>query len=131
LGRSINGHADIFVDDIVLSGPPFVGRLESTVKKIITQEGFHFNPSKTGEAPVTKEQILTGIRVNQNFDVPSEKIRDAQELLKQLRERVDGGERIPEREIRSIDGKIRYIRSLNPGAGKHLFRRLRKILKAA
>jgi len=128
LSKSTNGRADLYVDDIVFSGPGYAGKLKNTMNSIINQEGFRSNPSKTFELGRKKEQVLTGIRVNDRLDVPKDKVEAAKTIINDLGYRKTKGENISERELRSIKGKIRYIASLNRGAGQYLSRQLNSAL---
>ena len=130
LADSINGVSGTFVDDIVISGPPYVGNFQLTIKKIICQEGFRPNEEKTRPIQNGKEQVIAGIRVNNRLDAPSEKIRETRRLIDQARADLALGIIVHPSILRSIQGKIRYIDSLNPGAAKALRKRFRPALIA-
>lgn len=131
LASSIGGHADIFVDDGVMSGPPYAGRFKGTIVRIISQEGFRAHPTKTTEVPATKEQVLTGMRVNKRLDAPRAKLQAARTLIQGIRGQISRGEQISHRDLLSVRGKIRWIQSRNPGAGRFLSRQLTKALNAS
>lgn len=114
-----------FVDDVTLSGPHHLNRLEKTVKKIIVQEGLQVNEEKTEPVPASKEQVVTGVRVNNQLDVPSAKLTEVRKKLDEMASREAQGIEVAPDELASVEGKIRHIGSLNPGAAKVLWRRLR------
>ena len=130
LANSIDGRADMYVDDGVLSGPPYAGRFKRTIARVISQEGFRAHPLKTKSVVATEEQVLTGIRVNTRIDAPREKIQLAKRRIQDVRARVSRGERIPHRDLQSVRGLIRWIQSLNLGTGRSLMRQLTKALGA-
>jgi len=130
LAKALGGKSDIFVDDIVLSGPGYAGRLKGTVKNIIQQEGFQPNDAKTEELDAKTEQVLTGIRVNSILDVPSEKIEVVREIIRDLKNRKFGSRYISESELASVRGRIRYIIKLNRGTGLFLKRKLQASLRS-
>lgn len=118
------GNFTQYVDDITFSGPEHLTKLKNLIAKIVQQEGFKINPTKTKEMPAGTEQTVTGIRVNDGTDAPSKKIAEVRGLLDQL----ESGElELNEKFINSIKGKIQYISGLNKGAGMKLSNRLEKI----
>lgn len=128
LATDNGGTADIFVDDIVVSGPAYTGRLKRTVLKIVEQEGFKPNTDKTDVVDRNSEQVLTGVRVNHSLDVPSGKVAAIRELISDIKDRRLRGHLVSRKEERSARGKIRYVKRLNKGAGVFLERSLEAAL---
>jgi len=116
-----------YVDDIAFSGPGYVGRLVPTFKRIVQQEGYRINESKTKIADHKSEKVVTGVRINGGPDIPSKMLKEVRGLL-DVMENCQGPQSFPGRELISLKGKIGYIESLNRGAGKHLRRRLSHML---
>jgi RNA-directed DNA polymerase len=117
-----------YVDDITFSGSAHIGRLNPLIKKIVNQEGFKVNPSKTKVMDNGCEQVVTGVRVNQGADVPSEKIQEVRNLIDELEVQQRSERKISESEAASLRGKIQYVTQLNRGAGRSLQRRLGRVL---
>jgi len=117
-----------YVDDIHFSGPCHIAKLVPLVGKIVKQEGFEINPSKSKIANANKEQTVTGLRVNQGIDVPRNKMKEARQFLEEIKLRQESGRELSRRELASIKGKIRHIENFNHGAGRFLQRDLKRIL---
>lgn len=122
-----NGFLTQYVDDIVISGPPHIIRLKGLVKKIIEDNGFVCHPEKLVVFLPEDERVVTGVRVDGGIDIPSTYLREVSKHIRCLEDRCAGGASITDKELRSIRGKAYYVRSLNPGAGKTLLRRIEKI----
>ncbi|NOY88530.1 MAG: hypothetical protein GXO93_03945 [FCB group bacterium] len=99
------------------------------LKKIIRQEGFTPNDSKTDTCLREQEIVIAGIRVDNGFDAPSKKIRETRNLIEAIQCDSDTGKVTDDSTIRSIRGKIQYIKEFNPGAALNLSRRLNKVLQ--
>lgn len=115
-----------YVDDIIFSGPAHLIRLEKTITKIVQQAGLSINVKKTNKMPDSIEQSVTGIRVNNNFDAPSVKIRQVRKAIDLIESK---GTNPTDKELQSIVGQITYIESLNRGAGKSQRSRLGRALR--
>lgn len=118
-----------YVDDIALSGPSHITELTPLVKKVVEQEGFQTNERKTKEAIGKDEKIVTGLRVNQQLDVPSGKMREIRGTLKELEENLRNGKQPIRSDLIALQGKITYVRSFNRGAGRFLMRQLNRIIR--
>lgn len=127
LAKTFNGDSGTFVDDIVLSGPKFIGRFKPIVLKIIKQEGFNANRKKSECFSGNSETVIAGIRVENGIDVPSKKIKEVRDIIDEFKNRCNYGECLKDSEIKSVYGKIGYIKRLNKGAAKSLQRQLDKI----
>jgi RNA-directed DNA polymerase len=130
LASQHGGHHSQFVDDTTVSGPDHLRRLKTLAIRIIEQEGFRVHPDKVQILDSSEEQVVTGVRVGSNLDVPAKKLAEVKEAIHQVGLRTANKEVIREREIRSLAGKIEYVKRLNPGAGKCLGRQLRKLLRS-
>lgn len=133
LERLATLHGAIFtqyVDDLTLSGPRRIQGLVRLVEKIIRQEGLRAKRSKTQMLHSDEEQVVTGVRVNHGFDVPSEKVREAREQIDTIARQKDAGVEPNHAGLVSLRGKIRYVGRLNKGAGRHLAVRLERVLSA-
>ena len=123
LARAHKGDNSQYLDDITISGPRHIAQLCPLVEKIVKSEGFFINASKTKVRYQSDEQIVTGVRVNQSIDVPSEKIKEAKELLQRLK----NGNKLSRQELLSLKGKINHITTHNRGARHHLRRQMRSL----
>jgi RNA-directed DNA polymerase len=117
-----------YVDDITFSGPAHIARLNPLIRKIINQEGFKANPLKSKVMDIGREQVVTGIRVNQGTDAPTEKIEELRKLLDELEIHQRSGQRFLKDQVASVRGRIQYVTQLNQGAGRYLRRRLDRLL---
>ena len=81
-----------YVDDTTFSGPIHIAHLNPLINKIINQEGFTANISKTKVMGAGQEQVVTGVKVNQGADVPSLKIREVRKQIDKFKlfDKVDG-----------------------------------------
>lgn len=127
MSRNINGgHAQ------VVKVRKELKNCKNKIAKIIMQEGFKINVLKTKVTPQNKEQIVCSIRVNKSYpDVPSEKIKEVRRQIDELNKNIIHGQRILDNNLRSLEGKIRYIDQWNRGAGKHLENKLKRIKERA
>lgn len=117
-----------YVDDYAFSGEIKLARYENKIAQIVTQEGFTTNPDKTELTSANKEQVVTGVRVNgQHPDVPSVKIKKVRKRIAELEKRLESGQGIADRDLRSLEGKIGWIRWFNRGTAKFLQCRLHRI----
>jgi RNA-directed DNA polymerase len=114
-----------YIDDYSFSGGNRLSRYTEKVEMIASQEYFKINPSKTEICNASSEQIVTGIRVTGSRpDVPSEKIKEVRRSIAELAALTSSGNYIPRTYLKSLQGKIAYIRSLNRGSAKFLQRKL-------
>jgi len=129
LADFVDGHSGTFVDDLALSGPPWVGRFRSTVRRIIRQERLTPNDLKTVVVKSSEEQVIAGVRVNHGLDAPKTKVHEVRALIEQLHLDVADGKSPDLSVLRSIRGKIQHVDSLNRGAAHSLTRRLARALE--
>lgn len=116
-----------WVDDITISGPKHIEKLIPLIEKIISQSGFSPNIKKRDVVLSSNEQVVTGIRVNFQIDAPSEKFDQVKKKIEEIRKRKS---MISSKEYASLSGRIRYIKKLNPGAGKYLGNQLNSLPRA-
>lgn len=70
LAQRLNFTYTFFSDDITISGNGGIKNLKKLICKIFRQEGFSINRDKIKELPYWKSQEVTGIIVNEKFNVP-------------------------------------------------------------
>ncbi|HUT60260.1 MAG TPA: reverse transcriptase family protein [Phycisphaerae bacterium] len=136
LGKRFKGLADAhnskytqFVDDGNLTGPKHLVRLKGLAAKMVRQEGFAVNTKKLQAIGAEGEQVVTGVRVNNQIDIPSAKLAELKRCVEQLVSEIRSG-RLPSlKQLRSIEGKLRSAAFLNYGAIKPLQRRLNKAIR--
>ena len=117
-----------YVDDYTFSGNKRIARCQNKIAKIIKQEGYKINLSKTKVMPASEEQITTGIKVNNpSPDIPKEKLRKARQDMNKLEQMIENYEFISEKKLKSIQGQICYIRQFNLGAARFQQNRLNRI----
>lgn len=118
-----------FVDDGAISGPGYLERLRPLIEKVVHQEGFRASPKPHKRLTLYRqqEQVVTGVKVNRRLGAPSAKVQEVSGLLDTCYSQVAAGERLPEKVIRSLKGKIQYVEGLDPVAGTALRQRLMQI----
>jgi RNA-directed DNA polymerase len=126
LASNLNGRFSIYGDDANLSGPIGVkGRLIKNAKRIINRNGFewHPDPFKTAEMLPGELKTTPGVDVTHGPDVPLEKRKEYRRELTRLERKNE----LNLGEAKSMRGKVAYMSFLNPGAGKHYLRRIKKL----
>jgi RNA-directed DNA polymerase len=118
-----------WIDDISLSGAPYLQKFEPTIEKIIEQSGFIPNKGKTTFASRDEAQIVTGHSVNIKPNVVKSEKRKVRSLLHNC-------ENLPiekpteasiERLRHSLRGKIEHLKSINSQAGIKLLEQFNSI----
>lgn len=128
LARAHGGDFTLYVDDISLSGPGYLGSLTNTVRRIVEQEGFRINREKTTCSAVSEERVVTGVRVDRGIDAPSALIRDTRRSIEALERQLCEEDSRSLQLLGLVKGRINYIACLNPGAARSLKRRLAKVV---
>lgn len=123
LAQTHRARFSLYVDDLTLSGPKHVTQLESLVCRMIEQSGFRPNRGKTYGVQVG-EFVVTGVRIEKQIDCPSKKLREIDIEIDKVRT-----DNHSPRQVRSLEGKIRYVTGLNRGAANLRARRLRRRLR--
>ncbi len=115
-----------YVDDMIISGPEHIQKLEGLVQRIIEDEDFVCHPEKLGSASRSNEQVVTGLRVNYGIDAPRLKISEIRALIVNInqRSRSSNAEPVISAEFDSLRGKISWIGQCNPGIGRQLCKEL-------
>ena len=118
-----------YVDDGCISGPAYLERIRPTIDRMVRQEGLRANrkPEKRTTRHPNQEQVVTGIRVDNGIDCPSEKISTLRSDIRGVARAAETGRLPSPRNIRSLEGRINHIASLNRGAAKSLCRKLEAI----
>lgn len=127
LANHVGASFGSYVDDIAFSGQFYISKLKSLILKIMRQEGFVPNASKTIEMSAETEQVVAGIKVNDGPDVPAEVLENARLLLGEFERDVQANIQLNESAVSSVMGKIRHVKRLNRGAGKFLLKRSRRL----
>jgi RNA-directed DNA polymerase len=133
LSKRLHGFAEArhcectqYIDDYNFSGDKRFASSKNKVLGIITQEGFKVNPSKTKVMKGDDEKVVTGIKVNtRHLDVPKDTMKKTRAAFLELKGKIQRGYPMSDKQIRSVEGKIRYISSFNRGAGKFLYKQFR------
>lgn len=111
------------VDDLTFSGPQHLSKLKGLVFRIIESSGFIVNPVKFDSVPRYRPQVVTGVRVNDGIDAPPKLI---QEIKRVFLSASQGELSFDQPTYLKIQGKISYLKQLNPGAAKHYQKKLDK-----
>jgi RNA-directed DNA polymerase len=104
-GIGHNADASIYVDDLTLSGPNGLERLQNTIVNIFERHHFHMHPDKIRIMRRNTEQVSLGVKLNDGIDVPIAYLDAYEQARKKLGPHNT-----------SIKGKQSYIRHLNPQA---------------
>lgn len=129
LSKTIDGDYTRYADDITISTDDVrINKYIKTIEKIITEEGFRINYKKLRLLSSNTKQLVTGIIVNEKLNIDRGYIRKIrQELyycskygIKQhmLHEGINLSE---EEYINKLNGKINFIKSVNPNIGNKLY----------
>ena len=126
---AMNHHARFsqYVDDLTVSGPAFLERIQPTIERVIRQERFLVNRKKTRVLPRRQEQVVTGVRLNDGPDVPRKRRRKLRDAINIVEKKLGKGCCVSDSEWRSLEGKAREIRNLNLGCGRFFMRRIGKM----
>ena len=112
-------HYTRWVDDITISGPMYLPRLQSTVERIIDQSNFSPNKDKTCFASKKESQVVTGHIVNVKPNIKKSERRKLRAILHRCR--TQGPEAVAigsvKRLKQQLRGKIAHIQSVNPEVG--------------
>jgi RNA-directed DNA polymerase len=128
LSRTTCTHITTFVDDIAVSGGDQTARVGKKVETIVEQEGFQVKREKSRMFSSGSRHDITGVRVDHGLDVPRSKLDELREGINAIAEASESGAPIDMKTVKSLKGKICYIRGLNRGAAKTYQKRLQKVL---
>ena len=118
-----------WIDDISVSGAPYLKNFEPTIERIIEQAGFIPNRNKTTFASKDAAQIVTGHLVNNKPNVRKQERRRLRAILHRCK--TTGPEGCAQGSIkqlkRRLRGKIAHLSSINPKAGQKLLKEFNSI----
>jgi len=113
-----------WIDDLSISGPRYLPKLEGTVKRIIEQSGFKPNTDKISFASDKEPQVVTRHLVNVKPNIRKDERRRLRAILHKCR--TIGPEKVTAASIEALRnrlrGKIAHIQSVNPGLGAKFLR---------
>lgn len=113
-----------WVDDITISGPPYLERLQPTIKRIAGQEGFTLHPNKSVFRDRDKQQVVTGVVVNAKPSVPRKTRMEIRSLLHACK--IKGPRAVEAKEGPKLKtrlrGKIAHIQAINTSQGESLLK---------
>jgi len=102
------------IDDLSLSGPPWLENFLPVILRILVSEGFHAKTEKTAAMPASGRQIVTKLVVNERVNLSREhRTAIKRELVTLSRHGGDG-------DAASAYGKLAYIFFVNPDVGGRL-----------
>ncbi len=111
-----------WVDDVTISGPRYLARLQGTVEKIAKQYRLKLNQNKNAFLSQQEQQVVTGVVVNSKPSVSRRERRQIRTILYQCQKRglraveIREGPKLRERLL----GKILYVQGINAEQGKPL-----------
>jgi len=118
-----------WIDDISISGAPYLKKFEPTIEKIIKQAGFIPNRKKTTFASKDEAQIVTGHLVNYKPNVRKPERRKLRATLHRCK--TIGPEGCAQGSVeqlkRRLRGKISHLSSINPEAGQKFLKEFNSI----
>ncbi len=107
-----------------------LGRFCGLLYKIIKEEGFEINPSKTRFLRKNYQQRITGIILNnQDLGLPRKWIRNYRAALYNTHKELEKKGKIPVEKKYEISGMTSWVKSVNPERYKKLLKKANKILK--
>lgn len=127
LAKSHRADFSQYVDDLSVSGPSFLERIQPTIERVIRQERFPINRKKTKVRTQRQEQVVTGVRLNAGLDVPKKRLWKLRDAINDVESKLERGCGVSDRAWRSLEGKARAIKTLNLGCGRFYMRRIRKM----
>ncbi len=118
-----------WIDDISVSGAPYLKKFEPTIEKIIEQAGFIPNREKTSFASKDEAQIVTGHLVNYKPNMRKPERRRLRAILHKCKTIGPEGctQGSVEKLKRSLRGKISHLSSINPEAGQKFLKEFNSI----
>lgn len=120
-----------YADDLVFSGPSSVpsARLVQAVSRIVAEEGFALNRTKSRVRRSSRRQLVTGIVVNAQLGVPREDEDRLRAVLHDAgRSGPDAANRQRHPDFRAhLEGRVGWVESVNPVRGARLRRQLEAI----
>jgi hypothetical protein len=118
-----------WIDDIPISGPPYLKKFASTVERIMEQSGFIPNRDKRSFASKDKSQIVTNHLVNVKPNVKKQERRKIRAMLHKCK--ILGPEKCAQGSVdqlkRRLRGRIAHISSVNRQAGSKLLKEFNSI----
>lgn len=119
-----------FQDDITISGGHRAVELVNLFIKIIHQCGFRINSRKLEILPKDAEQEVTGIVVNNRLDIPQKYYEEVSTILQQCQEKgIHLQADNPEIFLRSLHGRIQWIRNVNRRKGDRLLQGFKLLIQ--
>lgn len=74
----------IYVDDITISGPAKIKRIQNTVGKMLNRHGFEINKNKTKIMNRDEEQVSLNIKLNKRIEATEKFLKEIKELEKRV-----------------------------------------------
>jgi len=122
LARKLNWRYTRYADDLTFSlpaghnGPPRVGTLLGSIRRIVEEEGFKIHPQKTAVARSGGQQRITGLVVN--GDGPPRVPRDFKRRLRAaIHNRLQGKSGPAGESLSNLLGWAAYVHMTDPVAG--------------
>jgi len=120
LGRSLGAGYTRYADDLTFSGDARIAPvLRAAVPQIVAEEGFRLNPAKTRSQPAHQRQIVTGLTVNDQVNIPRAAFDRLKATLHHLR-RTEDRRRADPVFLARLSGQIAWVEQVAPARGARL-----------
>jgi RNA-directed DNA polymerase len=124
-----------YADDLTFSGdePEHAKVLLARVRRIVQAEGFLENPAKTRVMRRGRRQEVTGVIVNEKLTVPRTEVRRLRAILHNASKTglVSQNRENHPAFVRYLEGKIAFVKMVDPRRGAQLSLMLRRVLAAS
>lgn len=84
LGKIPKSSFSIYVDDITISGPKGIKRIQNTISKILKHHGFGINENKTKVMNRDDEQVSLNICLNNRIEATKKFLKEIEKLAKKV-----------------------------------------------
>lgn len=123
LAHSLGATYTRYADDLTFSGDARISRiLADVVPRIIAEEGFRLNTSKTRAMSATRQQRVTGLVINQHVNLSRDEYDRLKAILHHLSRPTDPRRQDP-RFLVHLSGRIAWVEQVNPHRGQRLRQR--------
>jgi retron-type reverse transcriptase len=129
LACKAGGRYTRYADDMTFSGPLEIKGILPTVRKIVAEEGFQVASEKTRLARRCRQQLVTGLVVNERPNVPRRRRRLIRAIVHNAaRQGLASQNRQNHPHFAAwLAGWVRFIRMVNPAHGDALLRKLGQV----
>jgi RNA-directed DNA polymerase len=132
LGRAHGWTYSRYADDLVFSSnrEGGVGQLCRLVRRVVEEEGFRVNASKTRVMRAHERQVVTGVVVNQRLNVPRAEFDSLKALLHRCFRKGPLSQSRTSLEAfkAELEGRVAWVAAVSPARGAKLWRDFERIV---